>query len=210
MRIWYLLLTVWVLIVGSVACALPTTNIVQASEMNVQLGIDYLQNGKTEAAKQHLVLALKQQPQSVMALGAMGYYYEVVGEPDIAKDYYEKSIRLDSHSGIARNNYGTFLCRRGAFRDAIKQFMLALKDKDYLSVAQVYENAGVCALLIPDKALAKFYFDKALRHDAGSAVSIIEVAALSGDDSSELSQEELKSLLTVHTPEAKYRKVKRF
>jgi type IV pilus assembly protein PilF len=145
---------------------------------NVQLGLAYLQSGDVQRAKQKLLLAEQQAPQSTESQGAMGYFLESTGNVSEAEVYYRKAIALNLKSGAAQNNYGTFLCRRGRYAEADQHFLLALQDPSYLNTAQVYENAGLCAMRIPDTGKAMGYFTQAITQDPRRATAWLELGRI--------------------------------
>lgn len=151
----------------------------RASHINVQLGLGYLQKGQTTRAKQKLLLALKQAPKSAEANDAMAYFLEATGEKEDADKYYQRAIKLSNNQGAPLNNYGTFLCREGKYKLADSYFRRAVKDKDYVNLADAYENAGLCALQLPNYKRAEFYFKQALAKDPERPNSLLELAEIS-------------------------------
>jgi type IV pilus assembly protein PilF len=160
-----------------VATETVSSNMAAASKINVQLGIAYLKEGDNLRAKEKLLLAVSQDktPQSY---GALAYYYEKTGDITSASQNYQAAIVLNPVAGAGHNNYGAFLCRQGEYQQADEQFMLAVNDKNYINTAGAYENAGLCALLIPDKAKAKQYFEIALQQNPELSVARNELATL--------------------------------
>lgn len=149
-----------------------------AANANVTLAMAYLKKGELQNAKEKLLLAKKQAPRDPATWYAMGFYQETVGDMKLAKESYQKSVKLAPKNGDVQNNYGTFLCRQGHYRESIKHFMLAIKDENYLDTAGAYENAGLCAMKIPDKKLAENYFKRAIDHDPVISKSLYEMAEL--------------------------------
>lgn len=80
--------------------------------------------------------------------------------------------------GDVQNNYGTYLCRTGEYEQSIDHFMLAVKDPDYLDTSDAYENAGLCALKIPNKKMAYGYFNTAITQNPSRPVSLFKMAQL--------------------------------
>jgi type IV pilus assembly protein PilF len=136
-----------------------------AAEANVKLAIAFLKQGLIKDAKRTLLAAKKSDPYNPAVWYGMGYFNEIIGELAEAKRNYEQAIAFDPINGAAHNNYGAFLCRIGHYKESMQQFLLAVKDPTYLDIACTYENAGLCALRIPDKKIANFYFQKALEQD---------------------------------------------
>lgn len=149
-----------------------------ASNYNVQLGLGYLQQGDVQRSKQKLLSAIQQDPNSAPAQGAMGYFAETTGNTAAAENYYRKAVELNPTAGAAQNNYGTYLCRQGHYQEAEQHFLLAVQDPTYLKTAEVYENAGLCAMQIPDNAKAMTYFTKAVTQDPSRAESWLELGQI--------------------------------
>lgn len=137
----------------------------QAANANVRLGIAFLNQGYTKNAKENLLRAQKQDPKNPAVWYAMGFFLENTGNRIEARKIYQHAIEVAPRNGAAHNNYGAFLCREGEYREAITQFLIGIKDPEYLEVGSTYENAGLCALKIPDKQLAMKYFQKALNEN---------------------------------------------
>ncbi|OJA00814.1 type IV pilus biogenesis/stability protein PilW [Rickettsiella grylli] len=173
---------IFLFIVTLTACSIfsrPNNQLpVSASDANVQLGLAYLNHGDVQRAHQKLLLAEEQAPRSLQAQGAMGYFLESTGNFSSADAYYRRAIALNPKSGAAQNNYGTFLCRRGRYSQADQHFLLALQDPSYLNAAQVNENAGLCAMQIPNTKKAIGYFMKAISQDPKLALSWLELGRI--------------------------------
>lgn len=156
----------------------PKKNNASASNANLELGMSLLEKGNVDLAKSRLLSALKEDPNSSASWYAMAYFYEATGNEQLANQYYQKSIQVDPQNPMAHNNYGTYLCRHGKFEEAIKQFMTAVNQPDYIDTAQAYENAGLCSLLIPNDQWAMNYFQRALENKPSLPTSNLELAKL--------------------------------
>ncbi len=146
-----------------------------AASYNIQLGLAYLKQGDRVRAKKKLFLALKQAPTSPTVNTAMAYFMEHSGEKTEALQYYQKAMASAPGAGAELNNYGAFLCRQGQYKQADLYFMKAVSDKTYDHTAGAYENAGLCALAMPNRVLASRYFLKALSHDPTRSQSLYEL-----------------------------------
>ncbi len=151
---------------------------ISTAKINVRLGIAYLEMNNVQRAKQKLLLALTQAPHIPEPWYAMGYFLETTGNKEEAQEYYVKAIKIAPSRGDVQNNFGTFLCRQGRYEDSIQHFMLAVKDPDYISPADAYENAGMCALKIPNHPLADQYFALALKQDPNRPISYLNLAEM--------------------------------
>ena len=143
-------------------CTLITTQTTNtAAEINAKLALAYLVQHDAEKGKAKLLLAQKQAPDDPAVWYISGYFLEQTGDHTAANQSYLTAIALAPHLGAAQNNYGTFLCRRGQYSAAITHFLLATQDPNYLNTTHAYENAGQCALKIPNQSLANKYFQLA-------------------------------------------------
>jgi type IV pilus assembly protein PilF len=156
----------------------PKANQSKASAVNLQLAVGYLQQGDIDRAKQKLLLAQKQAPNSPDVFDTFGYFYATTGDKDKAMSYYQKALSLSPRNGKILNNYGVYLCKQRQYQKAIDYFSQAVKDPDYLTTGEAYENAGLCALEIPNNALAHDFFTKALENDPNLATSNLELAKM--------------------------------
>jgi type IV pilus assembly protein PilF len=152
---------------------------ISTAKINTQLGIAYLGRHDVLRAKQKLLIALQEAPNIPETWYSMGYFLETTGNKAEAQKYYLKAIDLAPSRGDTHNNYGTYLCRIGNYKASIQQFVMATEDPDYLNSGAAFENAGYCALKIPDKTLAKMYFTKAVEHDPSRSASASELGYLS-------------------------------
>ena len=154
------------------------TQKISTARINAQLGIAYLRMHNVERAKTKLLSAMNEAPGIPETWYAMAYFMETTGNPDIARRDYLKAIQLEPSRGDAHNNYGTFLCRHGQYKEAISQFLLAARDTHYLTPADAYENAGLCAMKIPNDALALQYLHQAVNEDPERASTFLALARL--------------------------------
>ncbi len=137
----------------------------KASAYNIQLGLGYLKQGNRQRAKQKLLTAVAEAPNSPYANEALAYYFENTHEVNQAENYYQKAITLAPKSGAILNNYATFLCRHKHYKEALYYFSKAAADSEYINTALAYKNAGFCAKAAHDTVLAKKYFKQALEQD---------------------------------------------
>lgn len=136
-------------------------NNADAAITNAKLGLLYLQKAYYSAAKKSLLRAIHDDPRIASPWYSMGYFLEKTGHTKSAARYYQYAIKIDPHSGDAKNNYGIFLCRYKQYQSAIHEFMSAVREPNYLYVASAYKNAGICALKIPNQQWARYFFKKA-------------------------------------------------
>ncbi len=150
----------------------------EAAVYNTQLGLAYLKQGDRPRAKQKLLLALAQAPDSPDTNASMAYFMEKSGEMKHAQRYYRKAMQVAPGNGEQLNNYGAFLCRRGQYAESEAYFLRAVNDLQYTHVAGAYENAGLCAAASSNNKKAKRYFSKALAQDPSKKQSLYELVKI--------------------------------
>ena len=148
------------------------------AETNLKLGIGYLQQGQRDLALNNLERAIELDPKLAQAHSAIAVLYDQAGQADLALQHAEKAVSLDPNDPAAHLNYGTFLCKQNQLDKADAQFQLVLKDPAYASPEAAYENAGVCAMRVPDPVKAEQYFRSALQLNPKLPLSLYQVAVL--------------------------------
>lgn len=138
---------------------------IEAANINAKLGVAYLEQNKIELAKNKLLIAFKQAPYNAKVCAALGYFFAHTGEPVLAEKYYLYAIKYADEKGEVWHNYGLFLYQQDHFQEALKYFLLAAKDINYLYVAKAYADASVAALKLKQNNLAQQYRREALLHD---------------------------------------------
>lgn len=136
-----------------------------AAKANTQLGLAYASQGNLELASFKLRKAVEQDGHIAQAHAGLGYIYWKQGDTDDAQSEYERAISLDSDDPDIRNNYGVFLCSQRHYDDGDRNFMLAIKNRDYSTPSQAWTNAGVCARQAGDQPRSDNDFREALRID---------------------------------------------
>jgi len=150
-----------------------------AAEYNTRLAIAYMQQGRMDLAQNKLSEALRQAPEMPAVHNALALYYERTGRPEQAAHQYMLSLRYDAGNPNTQNNYGAFLCREGKYRQSIGYFVKASDNLDYQTPDRALANAGLCALKIPDKALAEKYFKQSLAINRDQGQSLWHLGLLS-------------------------------
>lgn len=150
----------------------------EAASLNTRLGLAYLKKGNMPRAKKKILLALSQAPESPLVNGAMAYFLERTGNISAAKNYYLKAMKFAPNGGAQMNNFGAFLCRQGHYEEAEEYFLKAANDVRYENTAGAFENAGLCAIEIPDYKKAETYFKKALQQDPARKSSLYELVKI--------------------------------
>jgi type IV pilus assembly protein PilF len=149
----------------------------KAALVNVELGLAYLAQGQIPRAKTKLIHAIALAPKISETHSAMAHFLEMVGEFKDAEREHKKALSFSS-AGSVYNNYGAFLCRRARYSEADQAFRAALADKNYARTAEVYENAGLCALKWKEEQKAVDYLSTAIRRDPTRSSALLELSAI--------------------------------
>ncbi|MDJ0832345.1 MAG: type IV pilus biogenesis/stability protein PilW [Gammaproteobacteria bacterium] len=178
----------------------------KASQINVQLGIGYYQQGNLELAKEKLVKALAQDPNSSQAHLAYAVLQNRFLDREKAEFHFRQAIELDPKNAEALNTLGAFLCNDGRYQESVKLFMRAVKVPSYRTPELAFTSAGVCLLELDSSETeqAKEYFTKALAMRTNFPPALLNLADISfTEENHELAGLYLERLHLVSTPSAR-------
>jgi len=150
-----------------------------ASNINVELGIGYLQQNNLELASEKLKKALRYNPKNVKANYTYAVLQDRLGQNELAEYHYRIATELDSRNSEAANNYGAFLCRNNREAESEKYFLNAIKNPLYKTPEYAYTNAAICLMKIDRNEKAKDYLAKALASKSDFGPALISMARLS-------------------------------
>lgn len=151
----------------------------KAAELNMRLGLSYLQRGDYEIALEKLEKALQQNPNLPSAHNTIAILYQRLNQIDEAEEHFLEAVKREPKYSEAQNNYGAFLCQQQRYEEAEQRFLKAIENPLYASKAQALENAGVCISRIPDTIKAEQYFRRALQMNPNLSKSLIQMANIS-------------------------------
>ena len=132
----------------------PEATAARMAEINLQLGVAYMQEGKYPFAVEKLRKAVKTDPNSVDAHLYLAVSYDRLGENDAAEIHFQEALRVAPDHAPTHTNYGSFLCRLDRVPEAEQHFQQAASTRGYDSPEVAYTNAGLCMSrhAAPDKA----------------------------------------------------------
>ncbi len=134
----------------------------RASDVNLELGVDYYRKGNLAAAKEKIDRAIEQNPRNAKAHATAGLLYDRLNDPRKSQSHMEKAISLDPSNPDILNNYAVMLCKRGEHDKGEKYFVRAAENPLYKTPEVAYLNAGNCARAANDLQDAEVHFRKAL------------------------------------------------
>ena len=150
----------------------------RASQNDIALAQQYIEQGQYEVALDRLQNAVKLEPSSADAYTMLGLLYERINRPAQAEASYAKSAKLAPDKGDILNNYGAWLCRSGHPLESDVWFRKALGDPFYKTPTAAMGNASACALKADKPELAEGYDRQILAIDAANAGALQDLAAI--------------------------------
>ena len=183
----------------------PRVDLERASQLNAELGRQYLVQGRLAVARRKLEKALRQDDDNGLAHHFMAELHRRTGKPEKAEVHYRRALALLPDDPALLNNYGVFLCDRKEYERAIGYFRKALDDPLYPAKARALENLGLCARAKGDVAAAEQALVEALRLDPKRPKALIALAGIRFDQGRAADAYDLyRRFLRVgrHTPES--------
>jgi type IV pilus assembly protein PilF len=150
----------------------------QASALNVQLALGYIEREQLGIAQEKLEKAIEQNPKNIDAYTSMAYLKRLIKEYDMAEDFYQKALDIKSNDPNIHNNYGGLLCQMGRYDDALDEIRKAYDNPFYETPYLAYANAGTCLLDKGDYKQAETMLRKALRDQPNYAGALISMAEI--------------------------------
>ncbi len=149
-----------------------------AASYNLQLGIDYFQQGNLSLAKEKLDRSLKQDPHNAQIYVISGLLYDRLDEQNKAEGYFRKAISLEPKNGEVLNTYAVYLCRRKEYAKGEQYAVNAASNPLYKTPEAAWFNAGNCALDDKRPGKAEEYFRKALAIRPNFDAALMQMAEL--------------------------------
>jgi type IV pilus assembly protein PilF len=145
---------------------------------NMQLGVQYMNQGDLEIAKVKLDRALAEDPGNASVHTARGMLFERLREPDKADAEFRTALRLAPQDPEVVNNYAVYLCQNGRTDDGVKHFLEAARNPLYRTPWAAYTNAGVCLRSAKRDDEARQDFSSALQLRPSDPEAAFQLATL--------------------------------
>jgi type IV pilus assembly protein PilF len=123
---------------------LDSTHAQASARIHTELAATYYDRTQYGVALQEVAAALHAVDDFAPAFNVRALVRVALHEDDKANEDFLHSLRLDNSNSDTHNNYGWFLCKRGHFKEAIKQFQEALSNPLYATPEMTYTNLGNC------------------------------------------------------------------
>lgn len=151
----------------------------KSAKVHTELAGLYYQRAQLGIALDELKHALNADSSYAPAYNVRGLVHMALREDKDAEEDFKHSLDLDDTDSDTHNNYGWFLCQHDRAKEAIPQFMAALKNPLYATPGLAYLNAGLCSRKAGNKKDAEDFLQKALQVDPGSTQVLFALADLS-------------------------------
>jgi type IV pilus assembly protein PilF len=139
-----ILLTVAACVTEGVAPIRPASDEEQV-EVNLALGVGYLQEGRADLAIDALQRALDVDARSADAHATIAVAYDQQGSVELAEEHHRRAAQLAPRDADIQDGYAVFLCRQGRWQDADPYFQRAVDDSPRNAKARILVNAANCA-----------------------------------------------------------------
>jgi type IV pilus assembly protein PilF len=149
-----------------------------AAAVNVQLGVDYLQQGDLQLAQDKLKRALSEDPGNADVHSGLALLDERLGESKDADREYRRALSLSGRAPKMLNNYAVYLCSHGRAAEGVRYADEASANPLYPTPWAAYTNAGICLRTLNRNTEALQRFTRALQINAGFADAVYEAASL--------------------------------
>jgi type IV pilus assembly protein PilF len=134
-----------------------------AATYNTQLGINYMNQGNLQLAKDKLDRAMEENPGDADVHSAMAMLQDRLGHPDKADQNFKEALSLGHRNPEVLNNYAVYLCRNGRTDEGVRLFEEAAHNALYRTPEAAYTNAGVCLRAAKRDTQAALSFQRALQ-----------------------------------------------
>lgn len=143
-----------VLVLAALLCGCATQKTEQlskpnpekASDLNLELGYDYLRKGRLSEAKEKIDRAVQLNPRNASAQAASGMLYDRLSEPKKAEGHFSRALSLEPKNPEFQNTYAAFLCSHSRYEEGEKYALQAAANPLYRTPEYALLNAGNCVM----------------------------------------------------------------
>lgn len=150
----------------------------KAVENYTQLGLGYIQQGRYDRARARLNRALEINPEYPGANTAMAILLQVEGEPQEARQYFEKTLDLDDEFSKGHYHFGLFLMQNKEYEKACHHLKQAAQDIEFQQRGNAYTNLGLCYYRNGDVVNAIKTYKRTLKVQRYNAQALVNLSAV--------------------------------
>jgi type IV pilus assembly protein PilF len=148
------------------------------ARVHTELASLYFERNNMGVALEELRIATSADPAYAPAHGLFALVYMELKEQQLAEQSFQRALGLSPQDSDLNHNYGWFLCQTQRESDAIKYFMLAIRNPLYSTPGRSLAAAGICSLRKDQIADAEQYFLRALKIDADDPASLLNLGQI--------------------------------
>ena len=152
------------------------------ADLYLQMGVRYLEIGKTDVALERLEYSLKLKPDNSATHDVLAVLYEQIENYGKARIHFEKSIELSPDNPSTINNYGRFLCIHGDYEKGMQYLSQAMSMALNKRKWYAFTNAGICEYNHGNKKSSEHYYREALQLQPAYAPALLEMIQVSYDN----------------------------
>jgi type IV pilus assembly protein PilF len=150
------------LILASCGTTSDASHSTKSAKVHTELAGLYYERAQLGIALDELSLALQADKDYAPAYSVRGLVHMALREDKEAEEDFQRSLHLDNTDSDTHNNFGWFLCQRNREKEAVPQFMAAIKNPLYKTPGLAYLNAGLCSRKAGNNKDAEEFLQKAL------------------------------------------------
>jgi type IV pilus assembly protein PilF len=150
----------------------------ERARAHTELASAYLGRGNVGVALEEIRLALAADSNYAPAYNLLGLAHMELRENPQAQQAFERSLRINPNDPDANHNFGWFLCQTGQEEEAIRHFMIAVRNPLYGLPQKTYELAATCSLKKNNERDALEFLDRSLRLDPTYPPALLGLAQL--------------------------------
>jgi type IV pilus assembly protein PilF len=150
----------------------------KSAKVHTELAGLYYERAQLGIALDELSLAMQADPGYAPAYSVRGLVHMSLREDKEAEEDFKRSLHIDNTDSDTHNNYGWFLCQHDREKEAIPQFMAAIKNPLYATPGLAYLNAGLCSRKAGNNKDAEEFLQKALLVQPGLTQPLYALAEL--------------------------------
>jgi len=135
------------------------------ADLYVEMAAEYLRLGQLDAAFQRAREAIAQDKGNARAHYMMALIHQRLDQAESANEEFQIAMRLAPNDPVLLNAWGTVLCTRGKYDQALAHFERALDDPLYATPEMALTNAADCAQRAGRGAQSESYLVRALKRN---------------------------------------------
>jgi len=149
-----------------------------AAQLNLELGLGYLRQGDRQRALEKLRRSEEMDPRNPITQSTLALLYAELREDGNAESHFRRALSLAPNDSVTHTNYGSFLCSRGRYDEALSQYRASWKNNNNPNPEVAYSGAGTCMLNAGRPGMAEGYLQKALVANRHYPYALLQMAEL--------------------------------